>query len=94
MTSKAPTSSAAWFAAGQHSGPPPPNSLFVVGVSGQGGEWNGSHLVLAETCDDGSMHEVSSGMPLGFAWTEIDWWLPLELGPAASPAGDCSRKTE
>lgn len=52
-----------------------------------GGEWNGFHLVLAETCHDGSMHEVSSGMPLGFQWSEIDWWLPLELGD--SGADEC-----
>ena len=81
MTSlNTPTSSAAWFAARDRSGPPPPNSLFVIGVAGQGGEWNGHHLVLAETCENGLMHEVSSGMPLGFRWEEIDWWLPLELG--------------
>ena len=79
-SSKAPTSSAAWFSARERPVPPPPNSLFVIGVLGKGGEWNGSHLVLAETCENGSMHEVSSGMPLGFRWEEIDWWLPLELG--------------
>ena len=75
-----PTSSAAWLLAKDCPNPPPPDSLFVIGVLGQGGEWNGAHLVLAETCHDGSMHEVSSGMPLGFTWAEIDWWLPLELG--------------
>ena len=81
MTS--PTPSHAWLRAGERKIPPPPDSLFVIGVGGEGGEWNGYHLVLAETCEDGSMHEVSSGMPLGFQWSEIDWWLPLELGDAA-----------
>ena len=75
-----PTSSAAWEDAKARAGPPPPDSLFVVAVEGQGGEWNRCHLVLAETCRDGTMHEVSSGMPLGFSWEQIDWWLPLELG--------------
>jgi hypothetical protein len=84
-----PTQSSAWQSAKDRATPPPPNSLFVVGVLGEGGEWNGCHLVLAETCEDGSMHEVSSGMPLGFAWSEIDWWMPLELGAENAPTNDC-----
>jgi len=92
-TTPAPTSSAAWFRAKERPSPPPPNSLFVIGVSGQGGEWNGNHLVLAETCEDGSMHEVSSGMPLGFRWEEIDWWLPLEL-EAPDHAGQCAETAD
>lgn len=77
---KSPTPSEAWLPANERPTPPPPNSLFVIGVEGAGGDWNGCHLVLAETCEDGSMREVSSGLPVGFTWTEIDWWLPLEVG--------------
>lgn len=81
MTS--PTPSREWLRADERKVPPPPNSHFVIGIRGAGGEWNGCHLVLAETCEDGSMHEVSSGMPVGFRWSEIEWWLPLEVGDAA-----------
>ena len=87
-----PTSSPAWQPAKERQNPPPPNSLFVIGVVGYGGEWNRSHLVLAETCEDGTMHEVSSGMPLGFKWPEIDWWLPLELGPENGSPPECSEQ--
>lgn len=89
-----PTPSKSWAPARERGGPPPPNSLFVIGVLGDGGEWNGCHLVLAETCDDGSMHEVSSGMPLGFTWPEIDWWLPLELGAEEGGQPECSEQKE
>jgi len=92
IATEPPTASPAWSRARERPEPPPPNSLFVVGVAGKGGEWNGNHLVLAETCEDGTMHEVSSGMPLGFRWDEIDWWLPLEIGREAN-ASECAHSS-